>query len=123
LKPWLNGSDVVGRQSGRWIVDFGSDMGLREAQLYEAPFEYLRSAVHSTRQGKRETRASVQWWIMQRARAVQRYLLKAQRTEELEAAECGGVTILGDCVGLIEPQNIVSKAAQSCKDSRVFSDA
>jgi type II restriction/modification system DNA methylase subunit YeeA len=77
LRPWLNGSDIVGRPSGKWIVDFGIDMELRDAQLYEAPFEYLRDQVYSARQGKRETRASDRWWIMQRPRPNMRDALKA----------------------------------------------
>lgn len=68
LKPWLNGSDVAGRPSGRWIIDFGVNREMRDAQLYEAPFEYLREGVFEARQGKRETRASAKGWIMQRPR-------------------------------------------------------
>ena len=56
-------------------------------------------------------------------RAVQRYLLQAHGKEGFEAAERGSVTVLGDCVGLIEPQDIVSEAAHSCEDTGVFSDA
>src|SRR6266581_2099257 len=54
-------------------------------------------------------------------RAVQRYLLKAHGKEGFEAAERGGVTVLGDCVGLIEAQNIVGEAAHSREDAGVFS--
>jgi quercetin dioxygenase-like cupin family protein len=57
------------------------------------------------------------------ARAVQRYLLEVHRKDGFEAAERGGVTVLGDCVGLIEPQDIVSEAAHSREDAGVFSDA
>jgi type II restriction/modification system DNA methylase subunit YeeA len=59
LKPWLNGSDVAGRPSGRWIIDFGVNREMRDAQLYEAPFEYLREGVFEARQGKRETRSGL----------------------------------------------------------------
>jgi hypothetical protein len=62
-------------------------------------------------------------WDHTVARAVQRYLLKAHGREGFEAAERGGVTVLGDCIGLIEPQNIVSEAAHSREDAGVFSDA
>jgi outer membrane immunogenic protein len=61
--------------------------------------------------------------ICRTPRAVQRYLLKAHGREGFEAAERGGVTVLGDCIGLIEPQNIVSEAAHSREDAGVFSDA
>ena len=56
-------------------------------------------------------------------RAVQRYLLQAHRKEGFEAAERGRVTVLGDCVGLIEPQDIVSEAAHFREDAGIFSDA
>src|SRR5262252_6646966 len=36
-----------------------------------------------------------------------------------EASEGSGIAILGDGVGLIEPQDIISEAAQSGEDARV----
>ena len=62
-------------------------------------------------------------WGYAQFRAVQRYLLEVHRKDGFEAAERGGVTVLGDCVGLIEPQDIVSEAAHSREDAGVFSDA
>src|SRR5207244_3042388 len=45
------------------------------------------------------------WWPLKigldHTRAVQRYLLQAHRQDGFEAAERGGVTVLGDGVGLI----------------------
>ena len=76
LRPWLNGNDVVGRTSGRWIIDFGVNMDLRAAQLYEGPFGHLQEQVYEGRQGKRETRASSRWWIMQRPRPHLREAIK-----------------------------------------------
>src|SRR6266849_8024966 len=43
--------------------------------------------------------------------------------QEFETAERGGVAILGDGVRLVEPQDIVSEAAQSGEDARVAADA
>src|ERR1700693_74578 len=43
--------------------------------------------------------------------------------EGFEASEGSGVAILGDGVGLIEPQDIISEAAQSGEDARVAADA
>src|SRR6195256_2569243 len=40
-----------------------------------------------------------------------------------DASEGSGVAILGDGVGLIEPQDIISEAAQSGEDARVAADA
>ena len=43
--------------------------------------------------------------------------------EGFEAAERGGVAILGDGVGLIEAQDIVGEAADSGEDARIAADA
>ncbi len=45
------------------------------------------------------------------------------REQGFEAAEGGGVAILGDGVGLIEAQDIVSEGAYSGEDARVAADA
>ena len=40
-----------------------------------------------------------------------------------ETAESGGVAVLRDCVGLIEPENIVGETSNSSEDARIFSNA
>src|ERR1035437_119143 len=40
-----------------------------------------------------------------------------------ETAECCGVAVLGDRIGLVDPQDIVGEAAHSCEDAGIFSDA
>lgn len=40
-----------------------------------------------------------------------------------EAAECCGVAVLGDRLGLVDPQDIVGEAAHSGEDAGIFSDA
>ena len=40
-----------------------------------------------------------------------------------EAAECGGVAVLGDRIGLIEAQDVVRVASQSREDAGVFPNA
>ena len=45
VRPWVNAQDITGRPSGLWIIDFGVDMPVEEAALYEAPFEYVRAHV------------------------------------------------------------------------------
>ena len=39
-----------------------------------------------------------------------------------ETAECCGVAVLGDRIGLVDPQDIVGEAAHSCEDAGIFSD-
>ncbi len=39
VRPWLNGSDVVGSPGRKWIIFFGVDTSEQAAALYEYPFE------------------------------------------------------------------------------------
>jgi type II restriction/modification system DNA methylase subunit YeeA len=75
--PWLTGKDVTGRPLDKWIIDFGVDMPLADAALYEAPFAHLREHVMATREGKREERTGERWWLHQRPRPAMRRALTA----------------------------------------------
>lgn len=68
LRPWCNGSDITGRPSGRWIVDFGTDLPLEEAQLYQEPFEHVLANVKPLRAGLRRANHRDKWWIHGEAR-------------------------------------------------------
>ena len=68
LKPWLNGLDVVRRPSGKWIIDFGVDMDLNAASLFEKPFSHALSTVKEFRQTNRREAYRDQWWIFGEAR-------------------------------------------------------
>jgi type II restriction/modification system DNA methylase subunit YeeA len=69
VKPWVNGSDVAGRPSGKWIVFFGTNMSMQEASLYEQPFEYVRRNVKGSREViNSEQRTTEKWWLHQRPR-------------------------------------------------------
>ena len=48
---------------------------------------------------------------------------EGHRKYGFETAESGGVAVLRDCVGLIEPENIVGEALNSREDARIFSNA
>ncbi len=49
LRPWMNGMDVTRRPSGKWIIDFGWEMGEADAALYETPFEHVVEHVQPVR--------------------------------------------------------------------------
>jgi len=69
VRPWINGFDVTRRPRGFYIVDFGTEMSLEEAALYEAPFEYVNKHVREYRTTTNsEARTSVVWWLHQRPR-------------------------------------------------------
>jgi hypothetical protein len=50
LRPWSNADDLTDRPSDTWIIDFGANMPLEEAVLFQHPFQYLRSAWEHERQ-------------------------------------------------------------------------
>ncbi|WP_052101402.1 class I SAM-dependent DNA methyltransferase [Novilysobacter arseniciresistens] len=67
LRRWLNGMDLVRRPTDAWLIDFGVEMELKEAMLFEAPFKHLKSAVASADK-RREVAAQGTWWRHQRPR-------------------------------------------------------
>jgi SAM-dependent methyltransferase len=66
VKPWVNGDDLTGRPRSMWIIDFGIDMRVAEAALYEAPFEHARALVQPMRAASRVSAAP--WWLHWRPR-------------------------------------------------------
>lgn len=66
LRPWINGSDITGRLSDTWVIDFDIGVTQSAASLYEAPFEYLLHFVKPARMSNRELRTSKVWWLHRR---------------------------------------------------------
>jgi hypothetical protein len=64
VRPWANGLDVTRRPRHMWIIDFGIDMPVEEAMLYEAPFEYIKTHVQPQRESSRTTASD--WWRHER---------------------------------------------------------
>ncbi len=73
VRPWVNGRDITRRPRDYHIVDFGTEMRLEDAALYEAPFEYVNEQVRPAREGSRTTRA--EWWLHERPRVDMREAL------------------------------------------------
>jgi hypothetical protein len=63
VHPWVNGLDVTRRPRGVWIIDFGTEMSLEQAALYEAPFEYVRENVMPTRITNKRAAYAERWWL------------------------------------------------------------
>ncbi|MBS0318746.1 MAG: class I SAM-dependent DNA methyltransferase, partial [Proteobacteria bacterium] len=63
VKPWFNGLDVTRRPLDQWIVDFGLDMPVTEAALYEAPFSHVLRAVRPKREAVRNQLEKSRWWL------------------------------------------------------------
>jgi type II restriction/modification system DNA methylase subunit YeeA len=78
LRPWSNADDLTGRPSDTWIIDFGTNMPLEEAMLFQEPFGYLESACQGETQRRAndnepplrdgEPRTQARWWMLQRPR-------------------------------------------------------
>ena len=62
LKPWVNGMDLTRRPAGKWIVDFGLDMSVGDAALYEEPFRWVKERVYPMRQANRREAYREYWW-------------------------------------------------------------
>lgn len=63
LRLWANGNDITGRNSGKWIIDFGSSMPISEASFYETPFKYVEENVYPLRANLRRDNHRKYWWI------------------------------------------------------------
>lgn len=66
VKRWANGMDITRRWSDTWIVDFGVDLPLDSAALYERPFQHAANLVKPARMATRATRERENWWLMAR---------------------------------------------------------
>jgi type II restriction/modification system DNA methylase subunit YeeA len=76
VKPFLNGSDLAGRSTNRWIIDFGV-MSEAEACRYEAPFEYLHEHLKPLRENNRDRQRRELWWRPGRSGSEMRAALSA----------------------------------------------
>ena len=62
VRPWVNGLDITRRSRDMWIIDFGTDMPIEEAALYEAPFEHVRQHVMLVRLSNKRASYAEHWW-------------------------------------------------------------
>jgi type II restriction/modification system DNA methylase subunit YeeA len=75
VRPWVNGADIARQPSNTWIIDFGVDMPVEEAQLYEKPFEHVQKHVYPKRQQNRRESYRLKWWIHAEPRPPMRKVL------------------------------------------------
>ena len=62
VRPWMNGDDLTGRPKNLWVIDFPPGAPLAEAELYEAPFEYVAEHVRPGRQTNSVKSRRERWW-------------------------------------------------------------
>src|SRR5215216_1474215 len=76
IKPWVNGSDLVGIRRQMWIIDFGVKTPIADAAKYQLPFEYVRNNVKPERDKERITSTRDNWWLFERQRPEMRQAIK-----------------------------------------------
>ena len=76
VKPWVNGSDLVGIHRRMWIIDFGTDTPIDFASQYQKPFEYVREIVKPGRDKERIAKTRDKWWLFERPRPEMRHAIK-----------------------------------------------
>jgi type II restriction/modification system DNA methylase subunit YeeA len=62
IVPWVNGLAITRHDPRLWIIDFGVDMSLEDAALYEAPFARLENTVKPIRVKNRRDSYAKYWW-------------------------------------------------------------
>ena len=63
VRPYMNARDITRGSRNMWIIDFGCDMSMEDASLYELPFEYVKKHVKPVRATNNIKRLREQWWI------------------------------------------------------------
>jgi len=63
ILPYVNGRDLTQRRRWFWVIDFGSDTGLKKASEYSEPFDMLDSTVKAARSSARQRAARDVWWL------------------------------------------------------------
>ena len=61
-----NAEDITRRPRHKWNVDFGLNMKIEAAALYERPFEHVKKVVYPLRLDHREARQTRYWWLFAR---------------------------------------------------------
>lgn len=68
LRPVANGMEITRRPADMWIIDYGTTMTEKEAELYLAPFEYVVENVKPDRLKNNRESYRKYWWRHAEAR-------------------------------------------------------
>ena len=63
LRRWINGIDIAQRPRNVWVIDFGVDMPIGEAALYEVPFAHVKENVMPLRVKNKMRWRAENWWL------------------------------------------------------------
>ncbi|PKO86353.1 MAG: class I SAM-dependent DNA methyltransferase [Betaproteobacteria bacterium HGW-Betaproteobacteria-12] len=76
VKPWANGLDITRRPTDTWIVDFGTDISLENAALFETPFAHILEVVKPARDAVNREGHRKYWWRHGESRSGMREALR-----------------------------------------------
>ncbi len=79
VKRSVNGEQIMRRTPETWVIDFGVNMPLSQAAMYEEPFEYVKKVVYPERQHRNEKRQQQFWWLHARPSPRYRKILEQQQ--------------------------------------------
>ncbi|MBI3240859.1 MAG: class I SAM-dependent DNA methyltransferase [Chloroflexi bacterium] len=79
VKRSINAMQILRRTDETWVIDFGVDMPMEEAALYEAPFEHVKKVVYPERRNRNEKIQREYWWLHARPSPRYRGILKKQK--------------------------------------------
>jgi type II restriction/modification system DNA methylase subunit YeeA len=63
LKPYVNAFDIMRQSRDVWIIDFGPEISVEAAALYEMPFEFVQKNVKPERDKINHEKRRGLWWI------------------------------------------------------------
>jgi hypothetical protein len=63
LRRWVNGTAILKRPPPQWIIDFGADLPLESATLYERPFKHVAEEVRPEREKNKRRAYRDRWWL------------------------------------------------------------
>lgn len=107
VKPWVNGNDIAKRSSDTWIVDFGVDLSLDDAALFEKPFEQVVMHVKPEREKNNDRGRRENWWRFGRNGADMR-------------AACAGLDRVIATVRVAKHRYFIWLNGQASPDSRLY---
>ena len=90
IRRWINGTDITQRPRNVWAVDFGLEMPVTEAALYEAPFEHVKANVMPGRVKNKMPWRAENWWLHGYPATTMRHTLAARLRISWRDLDTGG---------------------------------
>ena len=86
IKRAINARQLVQRREDDWVVDFGLDMSLENAALFEAPFALVQTQVAPARLAGNDKSQAKRWWL--HARPSPKYRAALAKLPRVIATPC-----------------------------------